>query len=103
MTMRRELPICSSACMILPSGAALRITSFAPNARLYQSIDWAALSNVSCGVIVWYPSGAGLHDFAMCPPRIAKIEAGHVPPAEREMSALGVQATVASQYMKRSG
>ena len=52
LTMMRELPIVSSACMILPSGPMLRLTSSAPSAFLYQSIVLAASSNVNCGVIV---------------------------------------------------
>ena len=63
--MKRESPIFSSACMILPSGPALRLTSSAPNAFLYQSIVCAALSRISCGVIVWNPSGTGFAAFAI--------------------------------------
>src|SRR4051794_25870279 len=63
--MMRELPICSSACIILPSGPAARDVSSAPSAFLYQSIASAALSNVSCGVIVWSPWGTALFAFAM--------------------------------------
>src|SRR5947199_4937402 len=66
--MIREFPICSSACMIFPSGLTARDFSSAPRLFLYQSIACAALSKMSCGVTVWNPSGTGLFAFAIVPP-----------------------------------
>src|SRR5438552_13641452 len=63
--MAREFPILISACMSLPPGPTLRLIASAPSAFLYQSIVCAALSRVSCVVIVWYPSGTGFAAFAI--------------------------------------
>src|SRR5206468_3829761 len=63
--MMNESPMRISACMILPSGPTARATSSAPRAFLYQSIAFAALSSISCGVTVWCPSGIGFFAFAI--------------------------------------
>src|SRR5439155_10875735 len=61
----RESPMRTSACRIFPSGPAARDTSSAPRAFLYHSIACAALSRVSCGVTVWYPSGTAFFAFVI--------------------------------------
>src|SRR6266478_2705784 len=50
-----ESPICSSACIILPSGPAIRLCSVAPNAFLYKSMACAAFLQVRPGVRLCNP------------------------------------------------
>jgi hypothetical protein len=53
LSMMRESPMRSSACMIFPSGPIARPpSSSAPSARLYQSIAFAASSIVNDTVTV---------------------------------------------------
>src|SRR5438132_2025051 len=81
--MMRESPIRTSACMIFPSGPVARATSSAPSAFLYQSIACAALSSVSCGVTVWYPSGTALFAVAIA----TSFDCGHEAPILRSHDA----------------
>src|SRR5689334_6461141 len=66
-------PICSSACITLPSGPRWRCPrSDAPNTFLYQSIALAAPSTTTDAVTVDRPSGMYLFALAM----ISSREAG---------------------------
>ena len=61
----------------LAVGPTARDTSSAPSAFLYHSIACAALSRVSCGVTVWYPSGTAF--FAFVPSRLLILAEGLCP------------------------
>src|ERR671916_399992 len=57
--MTRESPICTSACMTLPSGRRWRMSSVAPNACWRNSISRGTSRTTRYGVTVRYPSGIG--------------------------------------------
>jgi hypothetical protein len=52
----------TSACITVPSGPGIRMTSSAPSADFRKSISFATPLTFKNGVTVWYPSGIGLTD-----------------------------------------
>src|SRR5579863_10467184 len=50
----------TSACITVPPGPSIRMTSSAPSADLRKSISFATPLTLMNGVTVWYPSGIGL-------------------------------------------